>query len=95
MQDILVSDIDKDGHYEIITGGNTNASSIQEGWYDADKGSFMVSSENDYRIIENYKTGLFIKGEVRSIQNIDFLGSTYLLIARNNSSPQMFKVIKY
>jgi len=84
LQDFHLFDVNNDGIKDILTAGNFYASSVQEGRYNADKGSLLINRGNGFQLTKNYETGLSIDGEVRKIESLTFKGDKYLLIAINN-----------
>jgi hypothetical protein len=91
IQDILLDDINIDGRIDILTGGNSRSSTIQEGWYLADQGSLLLNESEGFMVRENFKIGLSLKGEIREMKIIEFQNRKHILVARNNDSIQLLR----
>ena len=88
-------DINKDGYKDIILGGNLSNTRVSTGKYNANHGMVLLSNkESGYNVLNPNLSGLKIKGDVRDIQEINIEGESYLIFARNNNSPVVYKIIK-
>jgi hypothetical protein len=89
---ILVKDLNGDGITDIFLGGNFYGLKPEVGRYDASYGvTLLGTKQNEYKYMRPLRSGLFIKGEVRDIKEIESGKENYILMARNNDSLQMFK----
>jgi hypothetical protein len=91
---ILCDDLNKDGKKEIILTGNFLHFKPEIGRLDAAYGQVYQWEKDHFEYIPALKTGLVIKGAVRSsliIHNVK--GQKYLLFGRNNSSMKVYKPV--
>ncbi len=89
---ILISDLNGDGIKDIFMGGNFYGLKPELGRLDASYGeTFLGTANRQYTYIPPSLSGLFTKGEVRSIQPVDTKAGSYIVVGRNNDSFQIFK----
>ena len=89
---VLVKDLDDDGKMDIFLGGNFYSVPPQVGRYDANYGCMLKGDgHNHFTYVPPSKSGLFIKGEVRDITSFQTKKASYIIIARNNDSLQIFE----
>jgi len=90
---ILTGDLDGDGIPDIYLGGNFYSVIPQIGRYDANYGFlFKGDGRGNFTFIPPAQSGLFVRGQVRDIGQISGKnGNSYILVARNNDTPVLFK----
>ncbi|MEM8764959.1 MAG: FG-GAP-like repeat-containing protein [Bacteroidota bacterium] len=82
---ILVSDFDKDGTKDIVFAGNLYASEVETPRADAGHGTFLKGvKDGDFEVLGPQETGLFIDGDVKDLAFITVKGQRYILVAKNN-----------
>lgn len=92
---ILVTDLNGDGNNDLFLGGNFYGLKPEVGRYDASYGVTLEGNGNGaYKYIRPIKSGLFIKGQVRDVKEIQSGKEPLILIARNNDSLQIFRINK-
>jgi hypothetical protein len=90
---ILCTDVDGDGKNEIILTGNFLNFKPEVGCLDANYGQLYKVSNDSVYVMPYEKSGINIKGEVRSSLVVnDGKGAGYLLFGRNNSSLIAYKI---
>tara|TARA_B110000003_G_scaffold83922_1_gene85900 strand:+ start:42465 stop:45824 length:3360 start_codon:yes stop_codon:yes gene_type:complete len=91
---IVCSDINNDGHLDIIMAGNNFEFKPQYSRLDASYGSVLLGDGNLDFTWQNYnKSGFTIKNEVKHLKTIkDNKGGKYLLAAINNETPKLFLI---
>lgn len=90
---ILLEDIDKDGHVDILLGGNWYRVKPEIGRFDASYGTFLKGDGRGAFIpVVNREIDLMIDGEIRDIKKIKIGKDDLILVARNNASPIFLKV---
>jgi len=91
---ILILDINKDGHKDIITGGNNFEFKPQFSRLDANYGSVLLNDgKNNFNWQEYSKTGFFVKNEVKHLSYIDNNnGNNYVLVLINDDKPKIFEL---
>ena len=93
MYGIAVDDFDRDGNADIIMGGNLYRVKPEIGRYDASNGVFLKGDgSGGFTTIKPKDSGFFVDGEIRDIKKIKIGKSDFLLVARNNDTPLIFKV---
>ncbi|MEO6837408.1 MAG: VCBS repeat-containing protein [Ginsengibacter sp.] len=89
---ILVTDLNGDGIKDIFLGGNFYGLKPEVGRFDASYGvTLLGDKQNHFNYIRPAKSGLFVRGEVRDVNEIPTQNGNYILMARNNDSLQIFK----
>jgi len=93
IQDILVKDINKDGHADAIIGGNFFDTEVETPSYDAGVGGYLIGDgKGNFRMAAVEESGLSLRKNLRDLNWIDINKQTYLLIANNNDKLQVIKV---
>ena len=88
----LVTDINSDGIPDLFMAGNFYGLKPEVGRYDASYGvTLLANRQHQYTYINPGSTGLFIKGEVRDIKQINTSKGACIIIARNNEPLQIFR----
>lgn len=89
---ILVDDFNGDGVKDIITAGNFYGLKPEVGRLDASYGvTLLGTKQNTFTYDAPANSGLFIKGEVRDIKEINTKNGKLVIVARNNDELQIFK----
>lgn len=78
---------------EYFLNGNFYRAKPELGRYDASYGCLLQfdTMSQQFKTIENSRTGLYIEGEVRDVQAIQIGKQNYMVIACNNSHLQFYK----
>ena len=87
ISDILVADMDKDGHLDLIVSGNSSDADVSSGNYDA-MATLLLSGDGKGRFQPVLQSGLNARGEVRRI--IPLQGGTSFILLKNNGKAQSF-----
>ena len=87
-------DIDQDGDIDIILGGNLYGLKPEIGRMDSSHGLVLQNEGNEiFNPLGKRESGLFIKGEIRSIKSIEIVNSqTSFIFGINNSDYRLFSV---
>ncbi|WP_162341742.1 VCBS repeat-containing protein [Cyclobacterium salsum] len=65
-------DLNKDGHMDLILGGNIDRARLRFGKYDANYGTVLMGDGNgNFRYLPQKRSGLTTKGDVRSMEIIN------------------------
>jgi enediyne biosynthesis protein E4 len=93
VQAIAIGDYNRDGHQDILLGGNIDQTRIKIGKMDANYGTLLIgNSKGDFQYVPQIASGLSIKGCIRAIQPItSATKAQLLLIGRNNDTPLLLK----
>jgi hypothetical protein len=90
---IVIDDFDKDGHLDIVTGGNFGAAKPEIGRYDGSYGNFLKGDgKGNFANVPNKISGLHLTGEVRDMAIVKRGKEKMLFVARNNEA---MSVVKY
>lgn len=90
---ICTGDFDGDGNMDVLMGGNFYNVKPEVGRYDASYGVYLKGDgKGNFTSIKPKESGFFVDGEVRDIQKIAIGKSNYILVARNNDTPLVFKI---
>jgi len=91
---IVCTDINNDGHLDIIMAGNNFEFKPQYSRLDANYGSVLLGDGNlGFTWQEYNSSGFVIKNEVKHLKTIkDNKGKTYLIAAINNERPKLFLI---
>ncbi|WPP53267.1 VCBS repeat-containing protein [Catalinimonas niigatensis] len=88
-------DYNQDGHMDLILAGNQSAIRIRMGVMDANYGQlFEGDSKGNFTYIPQAKSGLNLKGDVKSLESIKIKDSTYLLVGINNAGLESYKLMQ-
>jgi hypothetical protein len=89
---MLTDDLDKDGNLDILMVGNSYATEVQTGWYDASIGLYMKGDGKGNFIPQQVnKSGFFVNGDAKSIAQLTTSdGSSLFLVGCNNDSLRTF-----
>lgn len=88
---IDATDLDNDGHIDLLLAGNFYGLKPEIGRLDASYGVTLINSGNrNFRYLPPKTSGLFICGETRDLKQIKTTKGPALLAARNNDSLEIF-----
>ena len=88
---ITSSDINQDGHQDLILGGNQSVTRVSTGRYDASFGLVLAGSSNGkFEVIPPQHSGIMVRGDVRDIIYEENADQPYLLFARSNDSVAVY-----
>lgn len=89
---IAIEDFDRDGHLDIITGGNLFEAKPEIGRYDASRGLYLQGDgKGNFKTISAQYSGLDIEGQIRDLKTMMINGQSCLVVARNNDTVQIFQ----
>ncbi len=86
---VLSMDINRDGNLDLITAGNRYNTEVETTRADAHVGTVLLSGTQPVM-----NTGFFAPGNVKDMERILIGNDSYILVANNNGSLQVFKVLK-
>jgi len=89
---INVSDLNHDGHLDLILGGNLSQAKPEVGKYDASYGEVLLGNgDGTFTFWPNAQHGLKLEGDIR---DFDLLGADQLLVVKNNAAAEVWKILK-
>jgi hypothetical protein len=84
--------VDKDGHLDVILGGNFNGASMYQARYDAFFGLILKGNgKGDFKVLVPTDTGFMQDGDVRDIKIVHTPKQNLYFVTRNNDRMQIFK----
>ena len=87
------TDVDNDGHPDIVAGGNEFGLLPQFGRLDASFGDVLLNNgKGDFIAAPPYQSGLQLKGQIRDIGLINGKADRFLLFLQNDDTPTLFKL---
>ncbi|MEL6864748.1 MAG: VCBS repeat-containing protein [Bacteroidota bacterium] len=93
VNDILITDVNKDQQLDLIMGGNNYQFLPQFSRSDASFGHVLLNrGQADFEYIDNQNSGLFLDGELRQLHLIKMENQAYVLALMNNREPKLFGI---
>ena len=91
---ILSDDVNNDGYLDLIVSGNLYVSEVETPRNDASYGLYLEGDgKGGFNPIPSYKSGLFVKGDVKNAKWIRIKeGKQAILFAKNNEKLQLVKI---
>lgn len=95
MKTIYIEDFTQDGFQDILLAGNLYGVKPEAGRYDASYGVLLKGDgKGNFISMPAKESGILMQGEVRDIRQINVRGKNYLIVLRNNDTPQFFEFIQ-
>jgi hypothetical protein len=90
---ILIDDLNKDGHQDMLLGGNFYGVPPDQGRYDASYTSLLLGDgQGTFASVSLQKSGFVVTGEVREIKSLRAAsGEKLIMVARNNDTVVIFR----
>ncbi len=89
----IVIDVDRDGHKDLIVGGNLYTAEIETPRNDSSVGTYLRGDgTGNFTAVSSSSSGLFMPGDVKDIAYLAIKNSNYLLAVKNNDYPQFIKI---
>ena len=90
-----VEDLNRDGHLDILAGGNLYGVSTYQGRYDGSYGVLLAGNgKGGFTAIPPAESRFLLDGEVRDIKKLRTPGGELLLVARNKLPVQVLKKLE-
>ena len=90
---IEVTDVDHDGHVDLLIGGNLYNVKPEAGRYDGSYGLFLKGDgKANFQSISAGESGLRIDGEVRDIMTVKGHTGAKVLFSRNNDAVKIYRL---
>jgi enediyne biosynthesis protein E4 len=88
---IVSEDFDKDGKVDLLLGGNLYRAKPETGIYDASYGLFLKGKgSGSFSPIAPAQSGIFIKGEIRSMLKLRSSGRNLIIVGKNNDKNEFY-----
>lgn len=92
---IIYDDLDGDGFQDLLLAGNNYMSEVETTRADGGIGAFLKGDgKGGYSYQSNLLSGFFANGDVRNMVNLSLGKTKYIMVANNNSKPNLFKIKK-
>ena len=89
----MAGDFNGDGNMDLLLGGNLYNVKPEVGRYDASYGHYLEGDgRGGFRVVPPSQSGVRLEGEIRDIRSIQTPDGTMVVVARNNDSPQLFRL---
>jgi len=86
--DCISIDVNQDGYEDIIAAGNIYETEVETPRLDAISGAILLSNGKDgYISVPHQESGLFMNGNVKSIEAIKNANNETLLLNTTNNGP--------
>jgi hypothetical protein len=89
---ICPTDMNNDGKTDLFLGGNMFTFPPQFGRLDASYGDMLLNNgRGEFTWIENKRSGINLRGEIKDIKSVQVKGKKYILITQNNDHPVLYR----
>lgn len=93
VNDIIIKDLNKDEMPDIILGGNLYQSEIETGRADSGTGLVLINQKNrKFNPLEVHESGLNIRGDVKSLNEIEIGAKDYIIVGNNKAAIQLLSI---
>jgi hypothetical protein len=90
---IRCTDIDGDGHVDLLMGGNEFGFLPQFGRLDASSGHILLNDgKGRFNWINPGRSGLYLPGQIRDIAEVPAKDHVYLLFLQNDEFPALYSI---
>ena len=95
INDMLVYDINGDGHLDIIAAGNLYGSEVETPRNDANLGTVLLGDgKNNFQALSNIESGFYLKGQVSHLSWLKNAATGKTFVAAVNNAPiSVFRII--
>lgn len=95
VNDILINDINKDGHLDLILAGNLYDAEVETTRNDAGFGLVLTGDgTGKFNTMDRHESGFFVPYNVKSMASLNHLQGYFILVGCNNAPLQIFRKIK-
>jgi hypothetical protein len=95
IKSILLLDVNKDGHQDIITVGNHYGVEVETTRYDAGYGTVLLGdSKNNFKYINPKESGFYTPKDSRDIKFVQQKDNDLIIVTNNNTSLSIFNKTK-
>jgi hypothetical protein len=90
----MADDFNGDGNPDLLLGGNLYNVKPEVGRYDASYGDFLEGDgQGGFKVVPPSQSGIRLDGEIRDIRSVQTPAGRLLVVARNNDSLQLFRLL--
>ena len=85
-------DYNNDGFEDLVIVGNIYNTEVETPRLDNPYGLILVSNtKNGYNVVEPKESGFYLSGNAKSVETVSINGKSYIIVANNNSSIEVFE----
>jgi hypothetical protein len=89
--DLVATDLNGDGLEDLILAGNIYETEVETPRLDALSGTSLLSKgDGSYEVLPHSRTGLYMRGNVKSLQPFKEGDALWVLVGRNNDAPLLY-----
>lgn len=90
---LMVTDVDGDGHQDIILGGNFYETMPSIGRFDAGKGLYLRGNgTREFSAVPARESGLVLDGVVRALASLQLGGEDAIIVGNNNAAVELWSI---
>jgi hypothetical protein len=91
--DVIAEDLNGDGKEDLILAGNIYETEVETPRLDAISGTVLLSeSGGTYRVLPHVQSGLYLKGNLKSLITFTDQGNRWILGGRNDNAPLLYQM---
>ena len=91
--DLVATDLNQDGLEDLILAGNIYETEVETPRLDALSGTTLLSKgDGSYEVLPHSRTGLYMRGNVKSLQPFKEGGELWILVGRNDDTPLLYRL---
>ena len=90
--DLIAEDLNDDGRDDLILAGNIYETEVETPRLDALSGIALLSNgDGTYEVLPHSRTGLYLRGNVKSLQPVREGKDLLILVGRNDDAPLLYR----
>lgn len=91
----ISKDFNKDGFQDVLLAGNIYNTEVETPRWDAGVGKLLLSNGKDgYNVVSNQQANLFLRGNIKSLENLTFGKKELIIATQNNAALQVYSLEK-
>ena len=91
--DLVATDLNQDGLEDLILAGNIYETEVETPRLDALSGTVLLSNGNgSYEVMPHTRSGLYLRGNVKSLLRYQEAGELFILVGRNDDGPLLYRL---
>ena len=89
--DVVPTDLNQDGLEDLILAGNIYETEVETPRLDALSGTTLLSKgDGTYEVLPHIRSGLYLRGNTKSLLPYREAGALWILVGRNDDSPLLY-----
>ena len=91
--DVISQDLNGDGKEDLILAGNIYETEVETPRLDAISGTVLLSGSGGiYQVMPHIQSGLYLKGNLKSLLAFENQGNQWILAGRNDDAPLLYQI---